>query len=296
MKFKTGYRKGRYVFVLPCLIILIALVIYPLLFLIRLSFSVQDLTTGEIKFAGLVNYLRMLEDSRLVNGIRVTTLYTVGVIILQCITGLIFGLVITGLHAKVQRPVMLLCITPVLIAPILSGFMWSQMLDTTFGVVNYMLMRVGLISSMSDIRWTLDPILGIVTLIVVDSWQWTPFMGLICTAGLLSIPEDLLEAAQIDALTKWQKFKHVTWFYLRPVILVGLLFRAVDTARSLDLLYTLTRATPAGSTEALAYYIYRTGFEYFDMGYAAALSWILIALVSILTNILVKVISWGEVK
>jgi len=296
MRFKVWHKKGRYAFVLPCIVILIALVIYPLLFLIRVSFSVQDLTTGEIKFAGLVNYLRMLGDGRLINGVRVTTLYTVGVVALQCITGLIFGLVITGLRTKVQKPVLLLCITPVLISPILTGFMWSQLLDTTFGVVNYMLMRLGLIHSMSEIRWTLDPVLGIVTLIVVDSWQWTPFMGLICMAGLLSIPEDLLEAAQIDALTKWQKFKHVTWFYLRPVMLVGLLFRAVDTARGLDLLYTLTRATPAGSTEALAYYIYRTGFEYFDMGYAAALSWILIAVVSILTNLLVKIITWGEVR
>jgi len=290
---KLRIRGSRYLFVLPCLAVLVGLVIYPLIYLINMSISVQDLTTGQLRFAGIVNYVRFFSDPRLLNAITVTVLYVVGVVISQLATGLVFGLLITSL-SKYQKPVLIMCITPVLIAPILTGFMWSQLLDTTFGVINYALVEIGLLSSMSQIRWVTDPVLGVLTLLLVDGWQWTPFVGLICIAGLLSVPAELHEAADVDGLTRWQRFRNVTWPYLRPIMLVGLLFRAVDTARNLDLLYTLTRATPGGGTEALAYYIYRTGFEYFDMGYAAAMSWVLIAIVSVFTYLLVRTVEWAK--
>jgi len=159
-----------------------------------------------------------------------------------------------------------------LLSPIVVAIGWRLLYDTSYGVINGALAAIGV----SAVPWLSSPKLALISLVLVDVWQWTPFVFLILLAGLAALPEEPYEAARIDGAGPWRQFRDITLPLLKPAILVALLLRTMDSLRLFDNVYILTRGGPGNSTETLSYFIYRTAFENFDLGYASAISFVVL--------------------
>src|SRR5437773_8019231 len=168
-----------------------------------------------------------------------------------------------------------------ILPPVVAGVTWRLIYNPNFGVLNGILRLFGL-----DTRrwtWLADPSLALPAVILVDVWEWTPFVFLILLAGLQAIPQEPYEAARIDGANAWQTFLHITLPLLIPAILVALLLRTMDLLRIFDQIFILTQGGPGFSTETVSLYIYRTAFRFFDFGYAAAMSFVLLLLTNIVS-------------
>jgi multiple sugar transport system permease protein len=159
--------------------------------------------------------------------------------------------------------------------PVAISLVWLMMYDPATGVLGFALRSVGL----PAIAWTSDPRWVIPSLVLVDVWQWTPLVALICMAGLAGLPSGPYEAATIDGASRWQTFWHITMPLLRPTIVVALLFRTIDTLKNFDTIWVISGGGPAFASETLNIYVYKMAFEYLNVGYASALLVIFFAIV-----------------
>ena len=168
------------------------------------------------------------------------------------------------------------------------------MLNPNFGAINGTLKHIGI--NTESLTWTASPKLAMLSVIAVDVWQWTPFVFLVLLAGLQAIPQEPYEAALIDGSSRWQTFWHVTLPLLKPSILIVLLLRTMDLLRVFDQIFILTEGGPGFATETISLYIYRTAFRFFDFGYAAAMSFVLLALTNVISAIYIKFLQAKEVS
>jgi multiple sugar transport system permease protein len=155
-----------------------------------------------------------------------------------------------------------------MIPPIAVALTWKLIYQPQFGVLNELMFRLGLPSQ----AWAGDVNLAMATIIAADVWEWTPFIFLLMLAGLASLPSEPYEAAQVDGASAWRQFWDLTIPFLKPVIAIALLLRIMDALRLFDLVFILTVGGPAGATETLSLYIFKIAFTFVDIGYAAAVS------------------------
>lgn len=170
--------------------------------------------------------------------------------------------------------------------PVVVGIIWRLMYNPDLGMLNYFLTLFGF----SPVNWTGMPGTALPSVMMADIWEWTPFMALIMLAGLHALPRGPFEAASVDGASWWQTLRYVTLPLLSPAMLVALLIRLMDSFKTFDLIFVLTQGGPGMSTEILNYYTYRYGFKFFHMGYASALSWLLVVVVTIISLILIRTI------
>lgn len=170
------------------------------------------------------------------------------------------------------------------------GIMWRLLYNPELGTLNYLLELFGF----KPINWLGEPSLALPSVIMADVWEWTPFMALILLAGLQALPRDPFEAAIVDGASPLQLFKHVTLPLLQPTIMVAVLLRMMDAFKTFDLIFVLTKGGPGMSTEVLSYYTYRYGFKFFHIGQASALSYILLAIIIFITQVLMRYLKAGE--
>jgi len=159
--------------------------------------------------------------------------------------------------------------------PAVVGILWRLMLDTDFGIVNYLLDLIGL----GKVRWLVHPVIALLSLILVDVWQWTPFIILILYAGLESIPIDIYEAAAIDGASGFRRFFKLTLPLLYPLISIAVFLRAIDAYKMFDIAYITTSGGPGTATENASLFAYRQGFSYFHTGYASACAIIMLIVI-----------------
>lgn len=263
------------------------IVIYPLGFSLKLIFYRWNLiNVSDQYFVGIANFIRMLMDNSFWNAIKVTFIYVAVATVIQFLIGLALAMV-AAQNLRGMRIVRSLLLVPMMMTPLVVGLMWRYMLNPSYGIINY------LISAFTPVKppqWLSDPRLALPTLIFVDIWQWTPFMFIILLAGVQSLPKEPYEAAEIDGARKHQIFGYITLPLLRPIILVAILLRVIDTFRVYDLVYSMTRGGPINTTENLSWYIYQVGFKFFEFGYASALSWVMLIISIILCTQLIRVI------
>ena len=183
-------------------------------------------------------------------------------------------------------------LVPMMLPSVVVGVVWRLMLNPDFGAINGTLRRIGL--NTASLTWTASPKLAMLSVIAVDVWQWTPFVFLVLLAGLQAIPEEPYEAALIDGSSPRQTFWHVTLPLLKPSILIVLLLRTMDLLRVFDQIFILTEGGPGFATETISLYIYRTAFRFFDFGYAAAMSFVLLALTNVISVIYIKFLQAKE--
>ncbi|MEM1367667.1 MAG: sugar ABC transporter permease [Cyanobacteria bacterium P01_H01_bin.15] len=253
----------------PALLVLILVFFYPIARAFWLSLFAENLGTQlQPIFSGLGNYQRMIGDGRFWQGLGNTTLFTAVSVSLELILGMGVALVLNQ-SFRGRGLVRTIAILPWALPTAVMGLAWAWIFNDQYGVVNDLLMRLGLINE--GINWLGSPNLAMVALIFADVWKTTPFIALILLAGLQSISADLYEAHAIDGANPWQSFWQITVPLIMPQIVIAVLFRFAQAFGVFDLVQVMTGGGPAGSTETVSVYIYATVMRYLDFGYGASL-------------------------
>ncbi|MCD6318818.1 sugar ABC transporter permease [Candidatus Aerophobetes bacterium] len=277
------------------------LIIIPILFLLlfivysfgyAIKLSITHYRTGE--FVGLHNFLRSLRDSAFATSLRVTVIYVLCVITVQFSLGLVLALVIHRIIKKEWAKALLyiIFIIPMVVPPVVAGVIARLMYTPSYGIVNNILLHLGLIKK--QILWLSQANSALFSVMSVDIWQWTPFVFLVFFAGLESIPVDIVEAAKIDGASASQMFKYIELPYLKTLIIMVIMFRFTDTFRVFDHIMVLTQGGPGYATEVLSIYLYRVAFKFWNLNYAAALSFFVLIVASVVFMILNKFL-WTEI-
>lgn len=276
-------------FVLPAVMILLVITIFPLLYTLRLTVVSWELTTiFPAKFVGLQNFARILfQDERFWNAMKNTGFLVIVGVGLQVVLGTGLALALNQL-GRFRTLIMSLLLIPVLIAPVVAGFQFRMIYHDQFGPLNY-LIEILTGGRFRGYAWTADPNIALSAVMMTDVWQWTPFMILIILAGLQSIPLELYEAAQVDGASGWQVFWRITLPLLLRIIVIGILIRFMDTFKLFDIVFQLTGGGPGSATETIAYYTYLQGFKFFSMGYTAAMAFIQLIVITIIAQVFLKV-------
>jgi multiple sugar transport system permease protein len=286
----TRRRRSRLIpilFILPAILLLLAITIFPLIYTLRLTVLQLELTIStQEQFVGLQNFVRVFSDLRFWNAMKNTMFLVVAGVGLQLVLGIGLALVLN--QTGRARPVLVsLMLIPIMIAPVIAGFQFRMILNDQYGPLNYLLELVtgGIFRGFP---WLADPNVALWAIMMTDVWQWTPFMILIVLAGLQSIPVDLLEAAEVDGASGWQQFWGIMLPLLLPVIVIGILVRFMDTFKLFDIVYQLTAGGPGSSTETIAYYTYLQGFKFFSMGYTAAMAFVQLIVITIVAQVFLR--------
>jgi multiple sugar transport system permease protein len=230
------------------------------------------------------NFSAALRDDRLWASLQNTVFIVVVGIALEFLLG--FGLallLVDSVHLK--RLVLPIFILPVMMVPIVVGLSWRMMWDNQYGAVNYFL-RFFFGDDLS-ITWLAKKDTAIVAMIVTQLWQWTPFMFIILLAALSSVNAELYEAAALDGASWWRGLIDITIPSIRHIIAVAILFRSLDAFKIFDLVYMFTQGAPGTSTETVSWYIYRLGNQFFRMGYASAVAYLVLIMLSIVATLYV---------
>ena len=265
-------------FVIPAFVIVVAVQFYPLAYSAFLSVQDWVLTESQVPkgFVGLENFAKELGDDTFRRSVRNSVRITGGALVLQMSLGICLAYLTMGSSWR-MRAVRTLLILPMVIAPVAAGTLWRILLNSRAGLVNHLLSFVGI----KGPEWLASPDWAIVSVILLDTWQWTPFVLLVVGAAIASIPGDLLEVAAIDGASRWRTFLHIELPLLMPLLLLTFVFRMLESLLSLDSIYSLTFGGPGYSTYTLTYYIYTLGLRSFNFGAAAASSWIFMIFASL---------------
>jgi len=282
-----------YFFLLPAITLILALTIMPLIYSLYLSVTNYEMGRPhiEIRFVGLQNYIEAIMDARFLTALIRTFLFVAVVVSSEFVLGLILALALNR-NFRGRNLVMILLTIPFMVAPVAVGFLWWTIFDTNYGPMNHLVVDILHLAN-NKISWTGDPNIALYSIMLVDIWQYTPFMMLILLAGLRSIPAEPYEAALIDGASGLALFRHITLPLLKPAILVSLLIRIIDSFKIYDLVYLLTYGGPGTATEVASFYIYLRGFKHFRISYAAALSYIILIISAILVTVLINIVRKG---
>ena len=250
-------------FVLPAVIALSLVTVYPVLSVLYMSLHRKLLLFDISEFTGLDNYRFLLADDRFWNAFDNTVYFTAMSVSLELLLGLGIALLLNRTF-RFRGIVTALVLVPWAIPTVVSARMWEWMYNTDFGILNHLL---GM-----KINWLGSPFWAMNAAIVMDVWKTTPFVAILLLAGLKMIPRDLYQAARIDGAGAWSIFRRITLPLLMPVVLVVIIFRTMDAFRVFDAVYVLTGGGPANTTETLSIYAYKVLFQTLQFGYGSALS------------------------
>lgn len=266
----------------PTVLTLLALTVYPFIYSIYVSFF-RFRGGRPNTFIGFDNYARLLGDGQFWNSIRVVLVFMVVSVTLQLIIGVALALFFT-IPLPLRGLWRTLVILPMMLTPVVIGVIWRLMYDPNFGVIAYGLRTIGL----PPVEWLSDFNVALLAAILVDVWNWTPFVFLVALAGLESLPVEPFEAARIDGATRLQIFLDHTLPMLAPTLLVVVLVRSMDAFRIFDQIYILTQGGPGNATEVTSLYLHKTAFKFSDPGYAAAGLFVLLIIVTVLSRIYIR--------
>ncbi len=261
-------------FVVPALVIVLIVQLYPLLFSGYLATQDWTLTSSQTSegFVGLQNFSKILENDIFRRAVRNSSVITGTAVALEMVLGIALAYLASG-DNWTMRIVRTILILPLVIAPVAAGTLWRMMLNSQMGLVNYLLS----FATLQGPDWLGDAGWALVAVIIVDVWMTTPFVFLVVSAGLSGIPHVLYESAALDGATRLQAFWRIDLPLLAPLLLLVLMFRMLESLLSLDAIYTLTLGGPGYATFTMTYYIYTLGLRSFNLGLAAAASWLFMA-------------------
>lgn len=288
VSFKQKYREEllAFSFLWPALLILVALLIYPLGDVVRLSF--HDSNLQRETWVGLGNYVALVADPLFWKAFVQTVVFTFFSVVLHLVIGLALALLLNMQLAPVFRSLARgLLIVPWLLAPTVAGMIWVLMLQP-FGVFNGLLVSLGLLDQNMTISWLGDPSTALGSVTAMNVWRAFPFFMVMLLAGLQAIPKQLYEAAEIDGASLFRQFWHITLPQLRSVITTIVLLDSIWTFRAFDPVYVMTGGGPAHSSEVLATAIYFDGFQKLKFGYASAQAVVMFVVLFVVSAIYVR--------
>jgi multiple sugar transport system permease protein len=281
--------QSRYDFLVKIFLLLVptsfilVVVVYPLLYNVVMAFHNKS---GN--FIGIYNFMRMLRDSHFSASIRSTMVYVIACVFIQIILGIGLALyVINQVRSMfLKYLVYLLFVIPLVVPQVASGIVFRLLYVPSYGALNRILGLLGF----GEFGWLTNPRLALFSAVSVDTWQWLPFVFLVFYAGFQSIPLDVLESAKVDGASTWQIFREIQLPFIRPLILLVLIFRTSDSLRVFDHVMVLTQGGPGRATEFLSLYLYRIAFKFWDLNYAAVISLIILIFMSLLFSFLSRIL------
>jgi len=275
-------RRQAFAYPAPAVVTLFLIVIIPIVFNLYLAFNKWTIGLGQPRFIGLGNFIELLSDERVLNGVKVMIYFSGLSLSLEMVLGLLIA-VYFNRQFKGSEIVQAIYILPFAATPVAVALIWRIMLNPEIGVMNYLLRSVGLPGSL----WVSSPQTVIPALVMVDVWKWTPMITLIVLAGLKSLPHEPYEAAQIDGASALQIFWYITLPLIRPVLIAALMLRSLDNLKEFDMLYTITQGGPGIASETLYLYSYNVGFSFFKAGYGSALM-VVVFLIVLVFNVVMN--------
>lgn len=253
----------------PAFLTLSLITLIPLLYTFRLSFYDYKLSEkgSEHVFVGLANYINLWKDVQFTNSLLKTFLFMLGAVTLEVIIGILLALALNSLF-RFNRLLTSLTLIPMMVAPLVIGLMFSFFINPQFGLYAWLVdvLNLPLPTVLTD-----HPVTAMIVVILMDVWEWTPYMGLVFLAGLQSISGEYYEAARMDGATESQVFWRITLPLMKPVLTVSVLLRAMESFKEFDKPYILTGGGPGSATEVIDLYTYRQAFVQFKFSYAAAI-------------------------
>lgn len=281
-------RRTRNLFIAPAVIYLLVMSIYPLIYSLYLSTTRKNLSRPYQKgFIGLENYKDLLSDSLFQTAIENTLLLIVVSIAIELLIAYFVARLFYSIRevpgSSIIRTIFIL---PMMLTPTVSGLLWSYILNPTLGIANYILRETGI----GAYPWFGSADTAFKSLVMVNVWQWAPFLMLLVLAGLMSIPREQYEAAAIDGANFLQTLRHIEIPYLRTVVVIGMIFRVIDNFRMFDVVFVATRGGPGDATELVSIYAYREMFNFFNVGYGSAAAVLILIMATIVTNLLFRFI------
>lgn len=273
-------RATPYLFLLPALAFMGVGLFYPVCQSIVLSFHdwrLGDLPDGAV-FSGWDNYKTLLSSANVYTSAQVTLTFAFAVVAIEVVLGVALALLL-------ERPIRgmalfrTLFILPMMVAPVVVGLIWRFMYSEQFGVLNKITKAIGI----GGVHWLSSQEMSLISVIIADVWQWTPFIFILAMAALQSLPSSALEAARVDGAKPWQTIWHIKLPLMMPVIVIATLLRLIDAFKVLEVIYIMTDGGPGLSTEILSLHIYKTAFTSQQLGRASALSNLLLLIVLVLS-------------
>ena len=272
-------RAFRFALVAPSIAVLLLVGVFPLVYLIVVSFQNLTMSDTDTSFQGLLNYRLLFGDSRLWESLLHTVIFIA--VALPIELGLGLAMAQLFIERIPGRAVFIaLLVLPVLVSPIVAGATWSLMFDNRFGPINQILGWFA--GHPVSLLWTIKSNLVYPAILIAEVWQWTPFMFLLLLAALSAVDRSQLEAAAIDGASWWRTFRQIVLPAIWPVMAVAILIRALDLFRLFDIVWALTKGGPGTMTETVSMFAYVKGFQQFETSYVAAVSLLIIVLLSTL--------------
>jgi multiple sugar transport system permease protein len=270
--------EAKSVFILPAILTALLLSIFPMLFSIAMVFMKLDLITYEFGFNGLGNIARLVADPKLLSTVLVTARFVLFALPAEYLLGLGLALLLNQKGLRGARFFRVYFVLPMMLSPVAVSYDIGQMLfHETRGPVNQFLRLLGL----SGVPWRSDPLVALNTLIIIDVWQWTPFVMLLMLAALQSIPDEIYDAVRVDGASTWQAFRYVTFPLIAPITATALLIRGLEATKVFETIYVVTGGGPGTATESITLYAFQIGFKNLDLGYAATLAQVLMVLITL---------------
>lgn len=295
---KKKERKGRrlsfsripfkWKMMLPLLIVMTIVLAYPIFNSIWISFhNIEMIKPSQNDFVGLTQYKNAFQENLFWTAVKNTFIFWMIAVSLELILGLALALALKKqkFFSNFTRAILL---TPIFVTPVAVGLMFRFLLNNQLGLIPIMLDRLGL---QIDFFGSNTALLSIA---LIDVWQWTPFMVLMLLAGLESLPKEPYEAAKVEGANSWQILTKITIPLLKPVIIIAILIRSLDALKVFEYVYVITGGGPGTSTETLQYYIYKIGFGFYRLSEAAASAWIVVAIIILIITILLWRSTRGE--
>jgi multiple sugar transport system permease protein len=270
---RRNYARRYWAFAAPGTLVVLAVIVFPWLFTGYMS--LHEWAPGEgTSWMGLANYVHLFTDADFGLAILRTLYFSVLAVVAPLLLGIAAALCFHQRFALrgLARTVFIL---PMMATPVAVALVWSMMFHPQLGVLNYILTSVGLPAS----QWTYSAATVIPTLVMVETWQWTPLVMLIVLGGLASLPVDPYEAAKIDGANGWQTFRHISLPLLWPFIIVALVIRTIDALKSFDVIYVITVGGPGSASTTINIMLYQQAFSYYHLGYASAIVVVFFAII-----------------
>jgi multiple sugar transport system permease protein len=282
-----------YWFMLPMVLVMLLITIFPGVYDLYLSFVHYELTNPSAvgTFAGLSNYRKAFTSYNVAHSFAVTFIFVGGALALE--TGIGFGLaaLVTGVKSdRMETFYRIAFILPMAVAPVSLATIGRVMLNAEIGIIPYL---IATYTPFASPNFLTD--IPLLTVILIDTWNWTPFMFIIFYAGLSSVPDTLVEASRVDGAPLWRRYAHVIVPYMKPVLFVAILIRMIDLFRTFGLVFSLTRGGPGSATELASITIFQTGFKFVNLGVASAIAIMYLVVVVALANILIAKVGFEGV-
>ncbi len=290
---KQGESYVKWVMLTPTMLILAGTTLYPFIYSFITSFRYWKLSRSPVpgKFVGFANYIRAFTDEGFWNSVVVTGLFTIISVLLSILIGLGIALILER-ASKLNTLMKSLLIFPFAMAPALKGYSWRFMLNPEYGIIDKILDTV--FPFWADVVWLAEPYWALFWLAMTEIWGWAPYIALIFIGALGSLPRETMAAAKVDGANTFQIFWYITLPLLKPILIMVGLLKTIYSVKVFDQVVTLTGGGPGRATETMNYYVYKSGFNFYDMGYASALAYLLVTTMFVFAFFYVRFIMKGD--